>query len=128
MMKRSIGTLCLAMICACPPAPCAQEMSGGVSAMTLASSFGIGMIGLINTTSPWPVFPMLVYRHRFDKRWSMEIMPPQFRLTCAVNPSNRITAGLTIDGDRFYGTPRNPQLPKACLYSKKPYAAGIEIE
>ena len=128
MMKRSIGTLCLAMICACPPAPCAQEMSGGVSAMTLASSFGIGMIGLINTTSPWPVFPMLVYRHRFDKRWSMEIMPPQFRLTCAVNPSNRITAGLTIDGDRFYGTPRNPQLPKACLYSKKPFAAGIEIE
>lgn len=128
MMKRSIGTLCLAMICACPPAPCAQEMSGGVSAMTLASSFGIGMIGLINTTSPWPVFPMLVYRHRFDKRWSMEIMPPQFRLTCAVNPSNRITAGLAIDGDRFYVTPRNPQLPKACLYSKKPYAAGIEIE
>lgn len=128
MMKRSIGTLCLAMICACPPAPCAQEMSGGVSAMTLASSFGIGMIGLINTTSPWPVFPMLVYRHRFDKRWSMEIMPPQFRLTCAVNPSNRITAGLAIDGDRFYVAPRNPQLPKACLYSKKPYAAGIEIE
>ena len=128
MMKRSIGTLCLAMICACPPAPCAQEMSGGVSAMTLASSFGIGMIGLINTTSPWPVFPMRVYRHRFDKRWSMEIMPPQFRLTCAVNPSNRITAGLAIDGDRFYVAPRNPQLPKACLYSKKPYAAGIEIE
>lgn len=96
--------------------------------MTLASSFGIGMIGLINTTSPWPVFPMLVCRHRFDKRWSMEIMPPQFRLTCAVNPSNRITAGLAIDGDRFYGTPRNPQLPKVCLYSKKPYAAGIEIE
>lgn len=128
MMKRSIGALCLAMICACPPAFCAQEMSGGVSAMTLASSFGIGMIGLINTTSPWPVFPMLVYRHRFDKRWSMEIMPPQFRLTCAVNPSNRITAGLAIDGDRFYVTPRNPQLPKACLYSKKPYAAGIEIE
>ena len=52
MMKRSIGTLCLAMICAGPPALCAQEMSGGVSAMTLASSFGIGMIGLINTTSP----------------------------------------------------------------------------
>lgn len=128
MMKRSIGALCLAMICACPPAFCAQEMSGGVSAMTLASSFGIGMIGLINTTSPWPVFPMLVYRHRFDKRWSMKIMPPQFRLICAVNPSNRITAGLTIDGDRFYVTPRNPQLPKACLYSKKPYAAGIEIE
>lgn len=128
MMKRSIGALCLAMICACPPAFCAQEMSGGVSAMTLASSFGIGMIGLINTTSPWPVFPMLVYRHRFDKRWSMKIMPPQFRLTCAVNPSNRITAGLAIDGDRFYVTPRNPQLPKACLYSKKPYAAGIEIE
>lgn len=73
MMKRSIGALCLAMICACPPAFCAQEMSGGVSAMTLASSFGIGMIGLINTTSPWPVFPMLVYRHRFDKRWSMKI-------------------------------------------------------
>ena len=93
--------------------------------MTKASSFGIGMIGLINTTSPWPVFPMLVYRHRFDKRWSMEIMPPQFRLTCAVNPSNRITAGLTIDGDRFYVTLRNP---KVCLYSKKPYAAGIEIE
>ena len=128
MMKRSIGALCLAMICACPPALCAQELSGGVLAMTEASSFGIGMIGLINTTSPWPVFPMLVYRHRFDKRWSMEIMPPQFRLTCAVNPSNRITAGLTIDGDRFYVTPRNPQLPKVCLYSKKPYAAGIEIE
>lgn len=128
MMKRNIGTLCLAMICAGLPALCAQEMSGGVSAMTEASSFGIGMIGLINTTSPWPVFPMLVYRYRFDKRWSMEIMPPQFRLTCAVNPSNRITAGLTIDGDRFYGTPRNPQLPKACLYSKKPYAAGFEIE
>ena len=94
MMKRSIGTLCLVLICAGPPALCAQELSGGVSAMTEASSFGIGMIGLINTTSPWPVFPMLVYRHRFDKRWSMEIMPP----------------------------------PKACLYSKKPYAAGIEIE
>ena len=124
MMKRSIGALCLAMICAGPPALCAQELSGGVSAMTEASSFGIGMIGLINTTSPWPVFPMLVYRHRFDKRWSMEIMPPQFRLTCAVNPSNRITAGLTI-GDRFYVTLRNP---KVCLYSKKPYAAGIEIE
>ena len=111
MMKRSIGALCLAMICAGPPALCAQELSGGVSAMTEASSFGIGMIGLINTTSPWPVFPMLVYRHRFDKRWSMEIMPPQFRLT--------------IDGDRFYVTLRNP---KVCLYSKKPYAAGIEIE
>lgn len=128
MMKRSIGTLCLAMICAGPPALCAQELSGGVSAVTEASSFSIGMIGLINTTSLWPVFPMLVYRYRFDKRWSMEIMPPQFRLTCAVNPSNRITAGLAIDGDRFYVTPRNPQLPKACLYSKKPYAAGIEIE
>ena len=117
MMKRSIGTLCLVLICAGPPALCAQELSGGVSTVTVS-----------NTTSPWPVFPMLVYRHRFDKRWSMEIMSPQFRLTCAVNPSNRITAGLAIDGDRFYVTPRNPQLPKACLYSKKPYAAGIEIE
>lgn len=97
-------------------------------AQTEASSFGIGMIGLINTTSPWPVFPMLVYRHRFDKRWSMEIMPPQFRLTCAVNPSNRITAGLTIDGDRFYVTPRNPQLPKVCLYSKSLMRPELKYE
>ena len=44
-MKRSIGALCLAMICAGPPALCAQELSGGVSAMTEASSFAIGMIG-----------------------------------------------------------------------------------
>ena len=97
MMKRSIGALCLAMICAGLPALCAQEVFGGVSTVSVgadeASSFGIGMIGLINTTSPWPVFPMLVYRHRFDKRWSMEIMPPQFRLTCAVNPSTGLRPG-----------------------------------
>ena len=48
MMKRSIGTLCLAMICAGPPALCAQELSGGVSTVSVgadeASSFGIRMI------------------------------------------------------------------------------------
>ena len=61
---------------------------------------------------------MLVYRHRFDKEMVDGIMSPQFRLTCTVNPSNRITAGWPSTATAFYHA-RNPQLPKAILHSKK---------
>lgn len=43
---------------------------------TPRSSFGVGMVGLVNTTSPWPLFPVLTYRYRFSEKWQVEVMPP----------------------------------------------------
>lgn len=95
---------------------------------TARSSFGVGLIGLINTTSPWPVFPMLTYRYRFSNRWQMEIMPPQVNFTCVFDQDNRLTAGLTISGDRFYVNPRSRFLPKTCLYSQSMIRPELKYE
>ena len=95
---------------------------------TSQSSFGVGLIGLINTTSPFPLFPMFTYRHRLDEKCFMEIMPPQFHFSYSFDSDNRLTAGISMDGDRFYIKPNNTSLPETCLYSRSLMRPELKYE
>lgn len=49
-------------------------------------------------------------------------------MTYSFNPTDRLTAGLSIDGDHFYVNPRNAFLPKTCLYSKSLMRLELKYE
>lgn len=100
------------------------KVTGFVVAMTplkqTASTYmGIGLIGLLNTTSPFPLFPIFTLRHKFDDRLSIELMLPLVHLKYAFPRSGTmLSAGMSIDGERFYVRPNQEDLPRTCLYSR----------
>jgi hypothetical protein len=85
---------------------------------TQSTSIGVGLIALVNTTSPFPIFPIFTYSHKFNKRLSVDVMPPQFHFRYLFSEGNKLSAGMSIDGEHFYVRPQNELLPEVCLYSK----------
>lgn len=91
-------------------------------------SWGFGLIGLINTTSPFPIFPMFLYRKMIKNKITLEIMPPQFNISCGLSPKSKFGIGINIEGEHFYIKPNNINLPKICLHSRSIMKSGLTFE
>ncbi|MGN1265672.1 MAG: hypothetical protein ACI4UL_07630 [Muribaculaceae bacterium] len=83
-----------------------------------ATQFGIGVLGMVNTTSKVPVFPVFVYRHRFSDKWLINIYGGMFGVDYTPSPKSLISAGADIDVKSFYFQPATAGLPFTCRYTQ----------
>lgn len=90
---------------------------------------GVGLVGLINTTSTWPVFPVFTLRHSINERMSIEVMPPicyfKYKLP---SEYGTVAAGMSIDVEKFYVRPHCDDMPKECLLSRSFYKPEVVYE
>lgn len=111
-----------------------EKITGFAMAMTplvqtREKYFGLGIIALINTTSSWPVFPFISYRQTFNDRLSIEIIPPQFYVRYKLpETAGQLSAGMSIDAERFYLHPGIESLPRECLYNRSFFRPEISYE
>ncbi|MDR1347853.1 MAG: DUF6268 family outer membrane beta-barrel protein [Prevotellaceae bacterium] len=85
---------------------------------TRLTSIGIGVLGLIHTSSSIPVFPVFTFRQKFSDKWALDLMMPRVHLKYTFNEKNRLSVGMSIDGDHFYVHPEKESLSKVYRYSK----------
>ena len=55
---------------------CISGMVGGIFSITRnqRTYLGLGVICLIGTSVSWPLYPMFIYNHQFNNRWSINCM------------------------------------------------------
>lgn len=82
------------------------------------TQFGIGILGMVNTTSKVPVFPVFIYRHRFNKEWLLNLYGGMFGVDYTPTPDDLISIGADIDVKAFYFKPSVDDLPKVCRYTQ----------
>lgn len=95
---------------------------------TREKSLGIGVIGLINTTSPFPIFPMLMYRTMLNEKIALEILPPRFNISCLLSDKSKLSVNVNVEGEHYYIKPQNDALPEICLHSRSIMKSGLGFE
>lgn len=91
---------------------------------TRKTQFGVGLVGLVNTFSRIPVFPMLTYRHMFNPQWTLNLVVPKFQMEYTPTKSDTFTFGASIDTDHYYIRPESEGLPKNVRYTRSNINVG----
>lgn len=92
---------------------------------TPATSLGLGVLVLINSTIPVPVFPVVTYRQAFNPQWSLDMALPQVQLKYAPNKKHSFVVGMDIDNDYFYVHSGKEFLPDVYVFSKVLLKPGL---
>ncbi|WP_080903943.1 hypothetical protein [Parabacteroides sp. Marseille-P3160] len=95
---------------------------------TKSTSIGVGIIGLVNTTSPLPFIPVFTYHHQFNPQWTIDLMLPQAYLRYSFREKKRLSVGMSVDNDYFFVRQQNPLLPEKCIYSRSRLTPEIIYE
>lgn len=85
----------------------------------------LGGIYLLGTSVSWPLYPMLIYTHRFDNRWSVSIMETNNYLYYQATPKLRCTLGMEIVTDKIYMRTDRPDLPRKVEMSELSERFGL---
>lgn len=81
--------------------------------------FGVGLIGLLNSTSRWPVFPLVVFTHKFSNRLSFGFMGSSAMFSYSFPCAGKLSAGMDLDLKKFYfRAPASTGLPRKSRYQK----------
>lgn len=97
---------------------------GGIAAglfmlrLTRDTQFGFGLLALVNSNSKCPVFPMFIYRHRFNDLWAINLSGGMFTADFTPSRNDIINIGADIDVRSFYFNPSSPALHETCKYQK----------
>lgn len=81
------------------------------------TQFGIGLLGMVNTTSKIPVFPIFMYRHRFNPKLALNLYGGMFGLDYNPNKDNLLSVGVDVDVKGFYFKPAQESLPEVCRFT-----------
>lgn len=101
---------------------CFGRVSGLVAGVYLFkvtpdTQFGAGVLGMINTASKIPVLPVIIFRHRFDSSWAINIYGGLFGLEHRLNDNNMLTLGADLDVRSFYFKPHVEGWPEKCRFT-----------
>ena len=105
----------------------ASGMVGGMMAVTRNRStfLGIGVIYLLGTSVTWPLYPLIIYSHKFDDRWSLSCMEAYNYLYYQVSPKVKCALGMELEADKFYFRPKTADLPKKAMLSQVSERVGL---
>lgn len=119
----------------------ASGMVGGMFAVTRnqRTYLGLGAIYLLGTSVTWPLYPLIVYSHKFDDRWSINCMEVNNYLYYQASPRVKYALGMEIETDKFYFRPHshrpadadarfstlNSQLPRKAMFSQVSERFGL---
>lgn len=86
---------------------------------------GIGAIYLLGTSVSWPLYPLIIYTHQFDDRWSISCMEVNNYLYYQASPKVKYSVGMELETDKFYFRPHQENLPKKAMYSQVSERFGL---
>lgn len=92
----------------------ASAMLGGVFSITRnqKTHLALGAICLVGTSVSWPLYPMIIYTHKFNQRWSINCMETNNYLYYQASPKVRHALGMEIETEKIYFRPKVVGLPK----------------
>ncbi len=105
----------------------ASGMLGGMVAITRnqRTYLGLGAIYLLGTSVSWPLYPLIVYTHRFDDRWSIQCMETNNYLYYQATPRMKYSVGMELDTYKFYFRPKTVGLPEKAVISQVSERFGL---
>lgn len=104
-----------------------SAMLGAMFAITRnrTTYLGLGAICLLGTSVRWPLYPLIVYTHRFDDRWSINCMETNNYLYYQVSPKVRCAVGMELATDKMYLRPDREDLPRKAEISELAERFGV---
>lgn len=85
--------------------------------ITPDTQFGLGVIGMLHTSSKIPVFPIVIYRHKFSERFSVNVYGGLFSMDCKLTDKDVLAFGADIDVRSFYFKPGVDDWPEKCRFT-----------
>lgn len=92
------------------------------------SAFGLGAVVLINTLSPFPIYPLISFRYTFSEKLLLNMTIPMLNLIFRYDKNNTFSLGSIIDSDNFFIKTQNENLPSLCRYSKCLFKGYVSYE
>ncbi|MCR5238770.1 MAG: hypothetical protein K6E15_01180 [Prevotella sp.] len=85
-----------------------SAMAGALFTITRNRStyLALGGLLLVGTSISWPLFPLIVYNHRFDDHWSISCLETNNYLYYQASPKLRCALGMEIVTDKIFHTPQ----------------------
>lgn len=105
----------------------ASSMIGGIFSITRNQKtfLGLGAICLIGTSVSWPLYPMFIYTHQFNNRWSINCMETNNYLYYQASPILRYALGMEIETTKIYLRPKTVGLPEKAEISQVAERFGL---
>jgi len=104
-----------------------SAMAGAIFTITRnrTTYLALGGIFLLGTSVSWPLYPLIIYNHRFNDRWSINILETNNYLYYQATPKLRCALGMEIVTDKFYLRPDRKDLPRKVEISELSERFGI---
>ena len=104
-----------------------SAICGGVFAITRNRNtyLALGAICLVGTSVRWPLYPMIIYSHRFNDRWSINCLETNNYLYYQVSPKLRCALGMEIVTDKMFLRPEQEDLPRKAEISELAERFGL---
>lgn len=105
----------------------ASSMIGGIFSITRNQKtyLGLGFMCLVGTSVSWPLYPMFIYNHQFNDRWSISCMEINNYLHYQASRALRLSLGMEMESDKIYLRPKVADLPEKVEISQVSERFGI---
>ena len=106
---------------------CTSSMIGGIFSITRNQKtyLGLGFMCLFGTSVSWPLYPMVIYNHQFNNRWSISCMEVNNYLHYQASRALRLSFGMEMESDKIYLRPKVADLPEKVEISQISERIGI---
>lgn len=110
-----------------------ERVSGiGAAMLMLKTSreemLGVGLVGLVNSTSDIPIFPMAFYRKVFSPQWVLNISHPFFSMQYLYDEKQTLMAGFAFENERFWLKPSLADMPEVTLFNRSIMRTGLNYD
>lgn len=104
-----------------------SAMAGALFTITRNRStyLALGGLLLVGTSISWPLFPLIVYNHRFDDHWSISCLETNNYLYYQASPKLRCALGMEIVTDKIFIRPKRDDLPEKMEISELSERFGL---
>ncbi len=104
-----------------------SAMGGAVFTITRSRTtyLALGGLLLLGTSVKWPLYPLIIYNHRFDDRWSISCLETNNYLYYQASPKLRYALGMEIVTDKIYLRPDRKDLPRKAEISELSERFGV---
>jgi len=86
---------------------------------------GLGAIYLLGTSVKWPLFPLIVYSHRFNNNWSINCMEVNNFLYYHASQGVKLGVGMELETNKHYFHPNSKTLPEKAVLSQLSERFGV---
>ena len=112
---------------------CFGRISGLLGAVylfkvTQETQFGVGPIFILHTSSKIPVFPGIVYRHRFTPQFAINIYGGLFGLEYKISDKDLLVFGGDLDVRSFYFKPHMEGWPDKCRFTMPQFRPALKYK